>query len=61
MADDSKALCILSLQRFPKELKKRLKMKALEKDIDLQELCTKYLETGLAKDESKAPTSSGKR
>jgi hypothetical protein len=61
MNDDSKDLCVLSLQRFPRELKKKLKMKALEKDIDLQELCAKYLEAGLAKDELKLSTSSGKR
>lgn len=61
MADDSHQLCVLSLQRFPKELKKRLKMKALEKDIDLQDLCAKYLEAGLAKDESRSPTGSSKR
>lgn len=61
MTDDPKQVCILSLQRFPKDLKKRLKMKALEKDIDLQELCMRYLETGLAKDESKPSTGSGKR
>jgi hypothetical protein len=61
MNDDSKDWCVLSLQRFPKELKKKLKMKALEKDVDLQVLCAKYLEAGLAKDDSKPPTTSGKR
>jgi hypothetical protein len=60
MNDDSKDWCVLSLQRFPKELKKRLKMKALEKDVDLQALCAKYLEAGLAND-SKPSAGSGKR
>lgn len=53
---DSEGRCVLSLQRFPRELKKRLKMKALEREVDLQELCIKYLEAGLAKDESRTPS-----
>jgi hypothetical protein len=61
MSDDSKDWCVLSLQKFPRELKKKLRMKALEKDIDLQILCAKYLEAGLAKDESKPSAASGKR
>jgi hypothetical protein len=61
MADDSQERCVLSLQKFPRELKKRLKMKAAEKEIDLQELCAKYLEAGLAKEESKPSAGSGKR
>jgi hypothetical protein len=61
MNDDSKDWCVLSLQRFPKELKKKLKMRALEKDIELQTLCAKYLEAGLAKDDSKPSTASAKR
>jgi hypothetical protein len=36
-------------------------MKAAEKEIDLQELCARYLEAGLTKDESKPSTGSGKR
>ena len=60
MNENSKDWCVLSLQRFPKELKKKLKMKALEKDVDLQELCARYLEAGLA-NESKPPTGSSKR
>jgi len=51
MADDQ--WCILSLQRFPRELRKKLKMKAAEREVDLHELCVRYLEAGLAKDESK--------
>ncbi len=58
---DPEGWCILSLQKFPKELKKRLKMKALEREIDLQELCVKYLETGLAKDESRTSTAANKK
>ncbi len=61
MNDDSKDWCVLSLQKFPRELKKRLRMKALEKDVDLQVLCAKYLEAGLAKDDSKPSSSSSKR
>jgi hypothetical protein len=61
MNDGPKDWCVLSLQKFPRELKKRLRMKALEKDVDLQVLCTKYLEAGLAKDDSKPSTGSSKR
>jgi hypothetical protein len=59
MADDQS--CVLSLQKFPRELRRRLKMKAAEREIDLHELCVKYLEAGLAKDESKTPTGSPKK
>ena len=58
---DPEGWCILSIQKFPRELKKRLKMKALEREIDLQELCVKYLETGLAKDEPRTPTAANKK
>jgi hypothetical protein len=58
---DPEAWCILSLQKFPKELKKRLKMKALEREVDLQDLCVKYLEMGLAKDEPRASTAAYKK
>jgi hypothetical protein len=61
MNDDSKDWCVLSLQRFPRDLKKKLKMKALEKDVELQVLCAKYLEAGLAKEDSKPSPASGKR
>jgi hypothetical protein len=57
MADDQR--CILSLQKFPRELRKKLKMKAAEREVDLHELCVRYLEAGLARDESRpqnAPT-----
>jgi len=30
-------------------------MKAAEKEIDLQELCVRYLEAALARDDSKPP------
>jgi hypothetical protein len=53
--------CVLSLQKFPRALKKRLKMKAAEREIDLQELCVKYLETGLAKDELRTPITANKK
>jgi hypothetical protein len=52
MADDQ--WCILSLQKFPRELRKKLKMKAAEREVDLHELCVRYLEAGLARDESKS-------
>jgi hypothetical protein len=60
MNDDPKDWCVLSLQRFPRDLKKRLRMKAIEKDVDLQVLCAKYLEAGL-KDDSKPSAASSKR
>jgi hypothetical protein len=52
LPDDSQEWCVLNLQKFPKELKKRLKMKAAEREIDLKDLCAEYLATGL--DEDKA-------
>lgn len=58
---DSGGWCVLSLQKFPRELKKKLKMKAAEREIDLQELCVRYLETGVAKDEPKSATSANKK
>jgi hypothetical protein len=61
MTDDSLARCVLSLQRFPRDLKKRLKMKAAEKEMDLQELCVKYLETALARDDSRPLTGPTKK
>lgn len=59
MADDQ--WCILSLQKFPRELRKKLKMKAAEREIDLHELCVKYLEAGLVKDEPKTSNSSTRK
>jgi hypothetical protein len=53
MADDQ--ICVMSLQKFPRELRKKLRMKALEREMDLQELCIRYLEAGLSKDEQKPP------
>lgn len=61
MTENIQKFCVLSLQRFPRDLKKRLKMKALEKEVDLQDLCAKYLEAGLAKDGASPSTSSNKR
>jgi hypothetical protein len=58
MTDDQ--TCVMSLQKFPRELRKKLKMKALEREIDLQELCIKYLESGLARDDQKTPTAQKK-
>jgi hypothetical protein len=54
--DDSQGWCVLSLQKFPKELRKRLKMKAAEREIDLQDLCAEYLATGLDKDQEERPS-----
>ena len=56
MADDSREWGILSLQKFPKELKKRLKVKAIERDIDLQDLCAEYLAAALEADQSDRPS-----
>jgi hypothetical protein len=61
MNDDSQGRCVLSLQKFPRELKKRLKMKAAEKEIDLQELCVKYLEAALARDDPKPAAGAARR
>jgi hypothetical protein len=36
-------------------------MKAAEREIDLQELCVKYLEAGLTKDESKPQNSAARK
>jgi hypothetical protein len=58
---DAEGRCVLSLQRFPRDLKKRLKMKAAEREVDLQELCVRYLEAGLAKEESKPQNSSTRK
>jgi plasmid stability protein len=44
-------MCVLSLQKFPKELKKRLKVRAAEREIELQELCAEYLRAGIEKEE----------
>ena len=56
MPDDSQEWCVLSLQKFPKELRKRLKMKAAEKEIDLQNLCAKYLADALDEDQAERPS-----
>jgi hypothetical protein len=58
---DPEGRCVLSLQKFPRELKKKLKMKAAERELDLQELCVKYLEAGLTKDEPRTPTAASKK
>jgi hypothetical protein len=54
--DDPQEVCVLSLQKFPKSLRKRLKMKAAEREIDLKDLCAEYLAAGL--DEDKAERAS---
>lgn len=61
MADDSQETCVLSLQKFPKELRRRLKVKAAEREIDLKDLCAEYLETALAEEESERPSKSQDR
>jgi hypothetical protein len=55
MTDDSRETCVLSLQKFPKELRKRLKIKAAEREIDLKDLCTEYLESALENAEPDGP------
>jgi hypothetical protein len=59
MADDQS--CVLSLQNFPRELRRKLKIKAAEREIDLQTLCVRYLESGLAKDDPKTQTAQQKK
>jgi hypothetical protein len=59
MADDQS--CVLSLQNFPRELRRKLKIKAAEREIDLQTLCVKYLESGLARDDLKIPPAQQKK
>jgi hypothetical protein len=54
--DDSQESCVLSLQKFPKSLRKRLKMKAAEREIDLKDLCAEYLATALDADQSERPS-----
>jgi hypothetical protein len=56
VADDSQGWCVLSLQKFPKELRKRLKMKAAEREIDMQDLCAEYLAAGLDEDQTERPS-----
>ncbi|MGO9865579.1 MAG: hypothetical protein ACLPLR_18375 [Terriglobales bacterium] len=51
MADDLQEICVLSLQKFPKELKKRLKLRAVERDIELQKLCAEYLRAGIERED----------
>jgi plasmid stability protein len=51
VADDPQDMCVLSLQKFPKELKKRLKVRAVEREIELQELCAEYLRAGIEREE----------
>jgi hypothetical protein len=58
--DDSQEWCVLSLQKFPKELRKRLKMKAAEREIDMQELCAGYLAAALNDDQSERQNKSKK-
>lgn len=53
--------CVLSLQRFPKELRRRLKIKAAEREVDLQDLCMEYLEAALSKDDSDKPRGPGRK
>ncbi len=36
-------------------------MKAPEREVDLQELCVKYLEMGLSKDEPRTSTAANKK
>jgi hypothetical protein len=55
MVDDSQETCVLSLQKFPKELRRRLKMKAAEREIDLKDLCAEYLEAGLDEEKPQPP------
>jgi hypothetical protein len=57
---DSQESCVLSLQRFPKELRKRLKMKAAEREIDMKDLCAEYLAAGLDDDQSERPSKNKK-
>jgi hypothetical protein len=58
VSEDPKEWGVLSLQKFPKELKRRLKMKAAEREVDLQDLCAEYLAAALDEDESGRPTKS---
>ena len=56
MANDTQEMCVLSLQKFPKELKKRLKVRAAEREIELQELCAEYLRAGIEREEPQKPS-----
>jgi len=50
--DDASEPQIIKAENCPKDLKKRLKMKALERDMDLQDLILEYCEKGLEKDDA---------
>jgi hypothetical protein len=53
MADDATSdLTILKAENCPKDLKKRLKRKALDDEIDLQDLVLKFCREGLERSES---------
>ena len=57
--DSPETFVALNLQKFPKDLRRRLNMKAKEKEIKLWELCARYLEDGLTReDQLEKPKSS---
>jgi hypothetical protein len=50
--DDHSEPQIIKAENCPKDLKKRLKMKALDREIDLQDLILEYCQQGLERDEA---------
>ncbi len=60
--DDSSDLTTLKAENCPKELKKRLKLKSVEREIDLQDLILEYCRKGLdQEDGDKQPKSKPKK
>jgi hypothetical protein len=53
---DHTDLQIIKAENCPKELKKRLKMKALEREIDLQDLILEYCRRGLDQEHAEKPS-----
>jgi len=53
MADDLPEFSVIKAENCPKELKKRLKIRALERDVDLQDLIIEYCREGLDREAEK--------
>ena len=60
MADDS-SKGVLNIRNFPAQLRRRLKIRALEREMDLQDLVKEYLTAALEKDESQKQPPRSKR
>lgn len=47
---------VLNIRKFPTELRKKLRIKALSRDLDLRDLVIEYLQQGLERDRTKDET-----